>query len=59
MQKFDDKVRAGSTVLTPQGDVLHNVAVNEKRTGVKEVIAKDRNFNYNAAHCRPVYIDEV
>ena len=58
MQLLDDKLRTGQTVLY-DGKVLIPKATVKVTAGRVEVVAVDKNFNYNGSHCVPVYIDEL
>lgn len=58
MQRFDDKVRAGQDVLYNGKLLVRKVSIAVRKNG-KEVVAENKNFNYNMTHCKPVYIDEV
>ncbi len=57
MQRFDGVVREGQDVLYNNKVLVRNVTLKETKSG-KEVVAENKNFNYNASHCTPVYIDE-
>ncbi len=59
MQRFDDKVHTGQTALFNKKVVIPRAQVIVKPNKSKEVVASGKNFNYNASHCVPVYIDEV
>lgn len=58
MQKFDDTVRAGQDVLYNGKVLVRNISITVTKNG-KEVVAENKNFNYNVTHCKPVYIDEA
>lgn len=58
MQKFDDVVREGQDVLFNGKVLVRKVNIATNKNG-KEVVAENKNFNYNITHCKPVYIDEV
>jgi hypothetical protein len=59
MQKFDDIARTGDTLMTPSGEVIRHAIVQVRDNKRKEVVAFNKNYNYDASRCKPVYIDEV